>query len=505
MEDLFQLIEAGNVAGVEQQLRVNPLLARLRDEASGFTALHYAASKGQAGVAKLLLERGADAAAATLGGKTFRDLAKQKGFETVAALTVPVVAAVAAATAVVAPGTPERGTPAPAASPAPGAADKGLVCDVCGATENLSRCTRCKGRHYCSVEHQRQDWVSGGHKHLCGASNAQVVLARRPGKATGPLEKGCLELQAAVPVPQGEVVVRNLFLSLDPYMRGRMSEAPSYAPPQPLGEAMLGETVGVVVASAAPQLPAGSHVRLANGGWQRYTACRAADAEPLPAPTPQLPLSAQLSALGMPAVTAWHMVERILKPARGETVLVSAASGAVGQVAAQLAGLRGATVIGLAGSEDKCKALARHCRHALNYRDFEGSAARLAARLRQLAPQGVHCYADSTGGWILNAAMAAMAVGGRIAVCGRVALWEGSGETAITDPTLILTRQLFIQGFIVPPEAFAEGRPELARLLAAGSLHCEETVVEGLEAATDAFASLFDKGSSHLGKLIVKL
>jgi NADPH-dependent curcumin reductase CurA len=404
------------------------------------------------------------------------------------------------------PSTPERsGGTAPAPSPLPGGVGEGLACDVCGATENLSRCTRCKGRHYCSVAHQREDWVAGGHKFLCGASNAQVLLAKRPKLGQGPLDKTCLELRSAAPLPQGELVVRNLFLSLDPYMRGRMSDAPSYAAPQPLGQPMPGETIGLVVSSSSARFAVGTHVRLMGGGWQKYVACSAADAQPLAALAPELPLSAHLSALGMPAVTAWHMVERILKPVAGEAFLVSAASGAVGQVAAQLAALRGATVIGLAGSEDKCKQIARFCKHALNYRDFDNSSAKLAARLKQLAPDGIHCYADNTGGWILNAAMSAAAVKGRIAVCGRVALYDAGAEGAITEPTLILTRQLTIQGFIVPADAFELGRPELARLLAAGSLRCEETVVEGLEAAVDAFASLFDKGSSHLGKLIVKV
>ncbi len=501
MEGLFEEIGKGSVDEVKRLLAANPLLARQRDDSSGYTALHFAASKGQTAVAKLLLERGADVAATTLGGKTFRDLAKQKGFEAVAALAAPAAAVAAAAAAAAPPASPARSASAGVPPPSPSPVSDMLACDICGSSENLSRCTRCKSRFYCSVEHQRQDWLEGGHKHLCGASNTTVVLAKRPASATGTLDKTCFELRSGVPLPRGgEVLVRNLFLSLDPYMRARMHDGPSYAAPQPVGQPMQGETVGLVVSSSAPGVKVGTHVRVCNGGWQKYVSCKASDVEELSA---GVPLSAHLSALGMPAVTAWHMVNRILKPVKGEVVLISAASGAVGMATVQLARQRGATVIGLAGTDDKCKRIAVLCSHTLCYAQFGKDAAKLAARLRELAPEGVHCYADMVGGWILNAALAAAATHGRVAICGRIAAWEGGA--AITDPSLILTRQLTLQGFIVPRDAFVAGRPELTRMLENKTLQYEETVVEGIEAAVEAFALLFEAGSKHVGKLLVKL
>ena len=265
---------------------------------------------------------------------------------------------------------------------------------------------------------------------------------------------------------------------------------------------MQGETVGEVVQSSVAEVPVGCRVRVGNGGWQRYVSVwTTAELTVLDDGGPSAEVL--LGALGMPAVTAWHMVERMLVPAAGETLLVSAASGAVGLVAGQLGKARGARVIGLAGTPEKCERL----RHefgfdaVLNYREHP-SADRLAAALAELAPDGIDCYADNVGGVVLNAAVRCMASNGRIAVCGRVAAPTGG---VLEQPELILLRQLTIRGFIVPAEAFEPARAHLSRLLAEKRLRFATSMSEGLDSALEAFLGLCRAGSKHFGKQLVRI
>jgi hypothetical protein len=262
-------------------------------------------------------------------------------------------------------------------SQAPSPSCSGLVCSICGSDSNISRCGRCKSRFYCSTDHQREDWAVRGHRFLCGKSNQRFVLARRPANVAE-LDSSLFRKED-IPVDlSAEIVVRNLFLSVDPYMRGRLHERPSYAAPQALNAVMLGETVGEVVYSMVSFVQTGSIVRVASGGWQSFTCCKATDVEVLdPGVAPEV----HLSGLGMPAVTAWHML-KLLEVDKGDVVLVSAASGAVGHIAVQLAKLKGAKVVGLAGTDTKCEKLRSiNVDAAINYSSLSKDA--LANRIME--------------------------------------------------------------------------------------------------------------------------
>ncbi len=328
-------------------------------------------------------------------------------------------------------------------------------------------------------------------------TNRQVLLASRPEQAASAANFRLVESPLAH-LEQGQVRVRTHFLSLDPYMRGRMSDAKSYAPPQPLGEVMQGGAAGVVVESRDPRWAEGDTVQ-GMFGWQEYATSDGSGMQKVD--TARVPLSAYLGAVGMPGVTAWYGLNRICAPKAGETVAVSAASGAVGSVVGQLAKRGGARVVGIAGGEAKC----RYVTDELGLDacvDYKAGDVR--AGLAEAAPDGIDAYFDNVGGPILDAVMARMNAHGRIAVCGAISGYDGE-PPAMEAPRLILTARLLLQGFIVSEhmQDWPAALKELGGLVAAGELKFRESVVAGLENAPDAFLGML-KGR-NFGKQLVKL
>jgi NADPH-dependent curcumin reductase CurA len=334
-------------------------------------------------------------------------------------------------------------------------------------------------------------------------TNRRFVLASRP---TGAPEEANFRLES-VPVPDlapGQVLIRHHYLSLDPYMRGRMSDQKSYATPQPLDEVMIGGTVGEVVASQSDKLAVGDHV-VGMGGWQEY-AVAAAEAPMLrKIDTRAVPMSAYLGAVGMPGVTAWYGLNGICEPKAGETVAVSAASGAVGSVVGQLAKARGCRAVGIAGGKDKCDYVTGELGFdaCIDYKAAADPRA-LQAMLREATPNGIDGYFENVGGAVLDAVMLRMNAFGRIAVCGMIAGYDGA-PIPLAFPQLILTQRLKVQGFIVSeqPAAWPKALAELGAGVASGSLKYRETIAQGIESAPGAFIGLL-KGK-NFGKQLVKL
>lgn len=327
--------------------------------------------------------------------------------------------------------------------------------------------------------------------------NRQVLLVSRPETEASAANFRLVET-AVPPLEQGYVLVRNHFMSLDPYMRGRMSAAKSYAAPQPLDAVMQGGTAGVVEASRNPAFAAGDTV-LGAFGWQEWGVSDGAGLKRVDAE--RVPLSAYLGTVGMPGVTGWYGLHKICAPKPGETVVVSAASGAVGTVVGQLAKRMGCRAVGVAGGAEKCAFVTGELGFdaCVDYK-----AGRLDEDLAAAAPDGIDGYFDNVGGVVLNAVMARMNAFGRIAVCGAISGYDGAALT-MTAPRLILTQRLLIQGFIVSEhmEVWPEALVELGELVASGALKYRESLAVGLENAVEAFLGLL-KGR-NFGKQVVKL
>ncbi|MDR5793024.1 NADP-dependent oxidoreductase [Caballeronia sp. LZ008] len=327
--------------------------------------------------------------------------------------------------------------------------------------------------------------------------NRQILLVSRPQGEASVSNFRLVETPLA-PLKDGEVRVRNHYLSLDPYMRGRMDDAKSYAAPQPLEEVMIGGTVGVVSESRNPAFKAGDSV-VGMFGWQEYgtsdgTGLNKVDAS-------RVPLSAYLGAVGMPGVTAWYGLNRIIEPKAGETVVVSAASGAVGSVVGQLAKAAGCRVVGIAGGADKC-------RYVVETLGFDAcvdyKAGKLHEDLKAATPDGIDGYFENVGGDVLNAVLARMNAFGRIAVCGMISGYDGK-PTQLDAPRLILTQRLKLQGFIVSEhlDVWPQALNELGERVATKKLHFRESIAEGLENAPEAFLGLLR--GKNFGKQLVKL
>jgi NADPH-dependent curcumin reductase CurA len=334
--------------------------------------------------------------------------------------------------------------------------------------------------------------------------NLQVLLRRRPQGAPVPEDFEITE----TPVPQpaeGEVLVRARFLSLDPYMRGRMSDAKSYAQPVQLGAVMEGQTAGEVVASRAPGFAAGDTV-LGGFGWQRFSCVKP---ERLFKLDPQeAPLSASLGVLGMPGLTAWVGLEDIGQPKAGETVVVSAASGAVGQVVGQIAKIRGCRVVGIAGGKAKCDFVTGE----LGFDACADHHGDLAAQLGAACPGGVDVYWENVGGAVQAAVWPRLNDFGRMVMCGMVAQYnEAPGADASGAPPgpnlgPVVRKRLRIQGFIVSDtgwQRYPRFRAEMLGWMREGRMKWREDVVEGLRAAPEAFIGLL-KGA-NFGKLVVRV
>jgi len=334
--------------------------------------------------------------------------------------------------------------------------------------------------------------------------NQQIVLSSRPdGEATVANFR-----LVSTPVPalaDNQVLVRHHYLSLDPYMRGRMNDAKSYAAPQPLDQVMIGGTAGEVVESRHPGFKAGDKV-VGMGGWQQYAVVDAGQPGLLrKVDTTHIPLSAYLGAVGMPGVTAWYGLVKICTPKEGETIVVSAASGAVGGAVGQLAKARGCRAVGIAGGPDKCRYVVDELGFdaCVDYKAHRDPKA-LYAALKDATPEGVDGYFENVGGLMLNTVLARMNAFGRVALCGMISGYDGQ-PIPLTYPQLILQSRLKLEGFIVSEHmgVWPEALKELGTLVATGKLKYRETVAQGIEAAPEAFIGLL-KGH-NFGKQLVKL
>jgi NADPH-dependent curcumin reductase CurA len=328
----------------------------------------------------------------------------------------------------------------------------------------------------------------------------EIHLAARPEGWPAPGNFAIVEADVPEPGP-GQVLVRNLFISVDPYMRGRMNDVPSYVPPFQVGQAMDGAAVGEVVKSNHPRLSPGDVV-LHGQGWREYAILDASKVRKLdPAAAPRL--SAFLGALGMPGLTAYVGLLDIAAMKPGETVFVSAAAGAVGSLAGQIAKLRGADrVIGSAGSAAKVAYLTElGFDAAFNYHDGP-----VREQLKRAAPDGIDVYFDNVGGDHLEAAIGRLRTFGRVAMCGAVAQYnEESPTPGPANLALAIGKRLTLRGFIVSDHnnrmpAFIE---EMAGWLRDGRIRFDETVVEGLENAPDAFISMLR--GANTGKMVIRL
>ena len=332
------------------------------------------------------------------------------------------------------------------------------------------------------------------------AVNEKIILASRP---QGMPKADNFEFQEAqLPVPKaGEALVRTLYLSVDPYMRGRMNDAKSYAKPYPLGEVVMGGTIGQVMDSADPDFKEGDIVA-GMWGWQRFAAASTANLRKI---NPDLaPVTTALGLLGMTGLTAYFGLLDIGRPKQGETVVVSGAAGAVGMVVGQIAKLKGARVVGIAGSDRKTDYLTGTLGFdaAVNYRTEPD----LKAALETACPDGVDVYFDNVGGEISDAVMSLINKNARIPVCGQIALYNlEKPDTGPRIQSTILTKTALMKGFLVGDYAkdFDKALPELAGWLAEGKIQYAENIVEGFEHTIDAFLGLFT--GENLGKQLVKV
>lgn len=327
--------------------------------------------------------------------------------------------------------------------------------------------------------------------------NRRIVLASRPaGWVTE--DNFRLETVELPPLAEGQVLVRNEWLSLDPYMRARMNEGRSYAAPQPLNETMIGGTAGEVVESRNAKFAVGDKV-VGHFGWQEYGLSDGSGLVKVDAS--RVPLAAYLGAVGMPGVTAWYGLNRIIEPKAGETVVVSAASGAVGGVVGQLAKIGGCRAVGIAGGPEKCRYVVDELGFdaCIDYKNEDVGKA-----LKSACPDGVDGYFENVGGAIMDAVLPRMNAFGRIALCGLIAGYNGQ-PIPISNPTWLLLSRLKLQGFIVSEhmDVWPQALQELGAHVASGRIRYRETIAHGLESAPAAFIGML-KGR-NFGKQLVKL
>lgn len=332
------------------------------------------------------------------------------------------------------------------------------------------------------------------------AINRQILLAARP--AGFPKESDFKLVESPVPAPgPGQFLVRTLYLSVDPYMRGRMNDRPSYAPPVGLGEVMTGGIVGQVIESNHSKFPPGAYVE-GRLGWQDYAVT---DGSGVRVVDPNVaPLSAYLGVLGMPGLTAYVGLLDIGQPQPGETVLVSGAAGAVGSIVGQIAKIRGCRAVGVAGTDEKVQLLTSEFGFdaAFNYRGVEN----YVAKLKQFCPQGIDVYFDNVGGKLTDAVFQIMNLHARIVVCGQISQYNL--EEPELGPRLLwklIEKRAKVQGFLVFDYAsrFKEGAAQLAEWLRAGKLKHRETIVQGLENAPQAFMGMLR--GENIGKQLVQV
>jgi NADPH-dependent curcumin reductase CurA len=330
------------------------------------------------------------------------------------------------------------------------------------------------------------------------ANNRQVLFQARPQGLPGP---ECFRL-VTTPAPQprdGEVLVHNRFLSVDPYIRMRMEEKDSYAPVMALGEVMVGRTAGEVVASRAEGWRPGDWV-VGRLGWQDYSVAKPADLQKID--VQRAPPTAWLGALGSTGVTAWVGLMLFGQPKAGETVLVSAASGAVGSVVGQLARNLGCRAVGIAGGAAKCaQVVAQYGFDAC----VDYKSPHFEARLAQALPQGADVYFDNVGGPILDAVLPRMNNFGRIPLCGLVSQYNAGEPYGLKNLREVFNRRITLRGFVLSDhrEHFAAATQALTEAYAAGRLQHRETIAQGLENAPDAFIAMLQ--GANFGKQLVRL
>ncbi len=339
------------------------------------------------------------------------------------------------------------------------------------------------------------------HEHgVMSETNRKFLLAKRP---DGRPDRDTFELvEEDVPEPgPGEALVRTLYLSVDPYMRGRMDAGESYAEPWDVGDPLQAGVVGEVVDERGTGFEAGDVVT-GNLEWADYATARGAELQPV---DPDLgPVSTALGVLGMPGRTAYFGTREVADVAAGDTFVVTGAAGAVGSVAGQIAKLSGARVVGFAGSEEKVAFLEDDLGFdaAINYKETDD----YGAALDDAAPEGVDAYFDNVGGEITDAVFTRLNVDASVAVCGQISLYNAqelpTGPRKL--PTLIESRAT-VEGFLVGDFAprFEQATRDLATWVGAGEIEYRETVTEGLENAPDAFLGLFE--GENIGKQLVKV
>jgi len=326
--------------------------------------------------------------------------------------------------------------------------------------------------------------------------NKRIVLASRP-KGWVTEENFRLET-APLPRPaEGEVLVKNLWLSLDPYMRGRMDDVKSYVKGVDLGEVMVGQTVGEVLESRSERVKKGDHV-LTQLGWQLFGSTK----EAFPVDKKLAPLSYYLGCLGMPGMTAYFGLKEIGQPKAGETVVVSAASGAVGSVVGQLAKSWGARAVGIAGGAEKCGYVTRELGFdaCIDYK-----AGNLHRDLKEACPKGVDVYFDNVGGVTLDTMLRLMNVHSRIIVCGLISEYNATEPYGYRNLRSVLVNRIRVQGMIVFDwrSRYGEALRDLLKMHQQGNLKYRESIVEGLESAPRGLISLLKGG--NFGKQLVKL
>ena len=336
------------------------------------------------------------------------------------------------------------------------------------------------------------------------ATNQQIVLDNRP---VGDAVASNFKLISG-PTPElkdGEVLVKHHYLSLDPYMRGRMNDSKSYAASQGLGEVMIGGTAGEVVESKSAKFAVGDKV-VGMGGWQEYSVVSDSVVGMLrKVDSTHIPLSAYLGAVGMPGVTAWYGLIKICDAKAGETVCVTAASGAVGSAVGALAKARGCRVVGIAGGKDKCDYVVNELGFdaCIDYKEHADGKA-LNKALKEAAPNGIDCYFENVGGWIMDTVLLRMNAFSRMAICGMIAGYNGA-PMPLANPALILINRMKVEGFIVSEhmEVWPEALKELGMLVATKKLKARESIAQGIAAAPEAFLGLL-KGK-NFGKQLVKM
>ncbi len=330
-------------------------------------------------------------------------------------------------------------------------------------------------------------------------TNLQIRLAARPKGL--PRESDFQLVEEPVPQPgDGQVLVRNVLLSLDPAMRGWMNDVRSYVPPIGIGEVMRGLTVGKVVESRLPGFAAGD---LVSGifGWQRYAVARAKELSRIP---PGIEPEVALGPLGMTGLTAYFGLLDVGQLKADETVLVSGGAGAVGSIVGQIAKIKDCRAVGLAGTDEKCHWLIQELGYdaAINYK----TAKDLNEEIRRACPKGVNVYFDNVGGEILDTALRNLAMHARVVICGAISQYNATEPPkGPANYLALLVQRARMEGFVVMDfqARYAEGQAQLARWLTEGKLHYREDVVEGLENAPKALLRLFD--GSNTGKLMVRI